>query len=177
VGRPIIVCYTGGTAGDIVSQILDPAELSLDRQRLKKTHLFSNNQEKDLFLDTVEYMSVPSHDFDYHQTNNHKILGIVCQTMPTAIWAASRFKELHRPHVWKEMTKFCGADTVEAYAQVILDFGNMLANYTSNVLYLEDIINGCAIEKLHILGYQTPGEYKYKKWLIENETSNNCNQR
>lgn len=176
MGNTIIVCFCGGTAGDIVSTILDPQELTPERQRLKKPHQFSNDREKDLFLNTTQYLSVPSHDFEYHRSHDHKILGIVCRTMPTAIWAATRFKALHRPQVWKEMTAFCGADTVEAYAQTIIDFGNMVASHTSNVLYLEDIVNGNAVECLTQLGYQTPGEHQYKKWLKDNETSNNRNQ-
>jgi len=177
VGRPVIVCFVGGTAGDIISVILDPCDLTLDRQQLKKSHLFVNDTAKDAFLKTTRYYSVPSHDFEYHRKHNHKILGIVCRHMPDALWAASRFKDLHRPHVWKEMTAFCGADTIEAYAQMILDFGNMLADYTSNVLYLDDIINGHAVDRLKELGYQVPGEDIYKKWLIENDNSNNYNQR
>jgi hypothetical protein len=58
----------------------------------------------------------------------------------------------------------------------IEDFGNMIASYTSNVLYLEDIVNGNAVERLTYLGYQVPGKCQYKKWLTDNETSNNCNQ-
>lgn len=173
---PTIVCFVGGTAGDIVTQILDSRDLTLERQRLKKPHLFSNDAEKELFLKTTIYKSVPSHDFDFHRRHNHKVLGVVCRRMPDAIWSATRFKNLHRPHVWKEMTAFCGADTVEAYAQTIMDFGNMLANYTDDVLYLDDIINGNAINQLRQLGYQISEEHKYKKWLIDNETSNNSNQ-
>jgi len=175
VGYPIIVCFVGGTAGDIISQILDPSELTLDRQRLKKAHLFASDLEKDIFLETSRYGSIPSHDFKYHCDRNHKVLGIVCRNMSDAVWAASRFKSLHRPHVWKEMTAFCGADTIEAYAQMILDFGSMLANYTSNVLYLDDIINGRAADCLSELGYQVLGNDIYKKWIIENETSNHHN--
>lgn len=175
MGYPIIICFVGGTAGDIITQILDPRELTLERQRLKKPHLFETDLEKDTFLETIEYTSIPSHDFAYHRNRNHMVLGVVCCDMSNALWAASRFKELHRPHVWKEMTAFCGADTVEAYAQMIMDFGNMLANYTDNLLYLDDIINGNAISRLNDLGYQTPGEDKYKKWLIDNENSNYSN--
>ena len=116
-----IVCYTGGTAGDIVSLIIDPAELSRDRQRLKKPHLFASDAEKDNFLDTAPWASVPSHDFEYHQRRQHEILAIVCRTKPNALWAAERFKSMHRPHVWEEMTQHCGAADVETYAQMILD--------------------------------------------------------
>jgi hypothetical protein len=167
-----IVCFMGGTAGDIISQILDPRDLTPHRQKLKKPYLFANDTEKDVFLKEIEYTSVPSHDFEYHSNNKHNVLGIVCTNMSDALWAAKRFKKIHRPHVWKEMTAFCGADTIEAYARAILDFSNMLADYTNNVLYLNNIIAGKAIENLIELGYQTPGINKYKKWLIDNEVSN-----
>lgn len=173
----IITCFVGGTAGDIITKILDPRDLTLERQKLKKPHVFKTDLEKDLFLETTEYISIPSHDFAYHCSRGHKLLGIVCRDMPTALWAANRFKQLHRPHVWKEMTTFCGADTSEAYAKMILDFGNMLASYTNNVLYLDDIINGHAVDRLKELGYQVPGKDIYKKWLIENETSNHSDPR
>jgi hypothetical protein len=52
----------------------------------------------------------------------------------------------------------------------------MIASYTSNVLYLEDIVNGNAVERLIDLGYQVSGECQYKKWLTNNEISDNCNQ-
>lgn len=165
MGYPIIVCYTGGTCGDIVSQILDPAELTLERQCLKKPHLFANNREKDQFLNTTQYLSVPSHDFEYHRNRGHNVLGIVCRHMSDAVWAADRFKSLHRPQVWEEMTKFCGANSVEAYAQMIIDFGNMLADYATDVVYLDDIIGGLVGTRLNEIGYATPGMHKYKQWL------------
>lgn len=169
MGYPIIVCFAGGTAGDIITQILDPSDQIPERQQLKKPHLFSNDNEKNLFLTTTQFKSIPSHDYAYHSKHNHKILGISCREMSDAIWAAKRFKELHRPQVWKEMTAFCGADTVESYALTIMEFGNMLANYTNNLLYLDDIINGNAINQLKELGYDTPGEDNYKVWLTNNE--------
>jgi hypothetical protein len=48
---------------------------------------------------------------------------------------------------------------------MILDFGNMLASYTSNVLYLDNIIKGYAVENLKELGYLTPGVNNYKEWI------------
>lgn len=168
MASPIIVCFVGGTAGDILTQILDTAELTPERWQLKKPHLFANDAEKDLFLASTPFISVPSHDFDYHSRRKHNILGIVCRNFSDANWAAARFKKLHRPQVWKEMTAFCGADTKEAYAQVIMDFGNMIANYTNNVVYLDEILTGQAVEKLQTIGYQTPGQEKYKNWLRDN---------
>jgi len=118
------------------------------------------------------FASVSSHDFNYHLSRTHKILGVVCRHFSNALWAASRFKKLHRPHVWEEMTAFCGADTEEAYAQAIMDFGNMVVTYTTNIVYLDEILNGHAIEKLQALGYQTD-EQTYKKWLTDYETTQN----
>lgn len=160
-----IVCFVGGTAGDIITQLLDPGALTTERQRLKKPHLFASDCEKDLFLKAIGFASIPSHDFEYHYKNNHNVLGIACRSLTDAIWAANRFKKLHSPHVWQEMSISCGANTVEEYAQTIMDFGNMISDYTSNVLYLDDIVNGYAVARLQAMGYQTPGTNKYKEWL------------
>lgn len=165
MASPVIVCFVGGTAGDIVTQILDPSDLTSVRCQLKKPHLFDNDSDKDLFLSTAPFISIPSHDFEYHYKRKHNILGVVCRNFLEAQWAAARFKKLHRPHVWKEMTAFCGADTQDAYAQVILDFGNMVANYTNNVVYLDEILAGHAVAKLQTLGYQSLSQEKYNKWL------------
>jgi hypothetical protein len=172
---PIIICYTGGTAGDIISRIIDPSELSLDRQRLKKPHLFSSVEEKDQYIVNSTWNSLPSHDFEYHRLKQHRILGIQCRDMQSAMWAAQRFKEIHRPHVWEEMSRACGANTIEQYAQMIIDFGNMIASYTSDVLYLDRIIAGNAIEDLGLLGLPVPGAELYNKWLEANEKMHNTN--
>jgi hypothetical protein len=169
-----IVCFTGGTAGDIISRIIDPAELSLDRQRLKKPHLFSSSEEKDQYIKNSIWNSLPSHDFEYHQARQHGILGIRCRDMQSAMWAANRFKATHRPHVWEEMSRASGATNIEQYAQMIIDFGNMIANYTNNVLYLDRIVAGHAIADLTDFNIQTPGKDLYTEWLV-NETSNNSN--
>jgi hypothetical protein len=174
--KPVIVCYTGGTAGDIVSQIIDDRELSNDRQRLKKPHLFLSNEEKDQYINNSTWGSLPSHDFEYHRERQHIILGIHCRDMESAMWAATRFKAMHRPHVWEEMSRACGATSIEQYAQMIIDFGNMVASYTHNMLYLDRIIAGYAITDLTNLNIPTPGKQLYTEWLV-NETGNNSNQR
>lgn len=170
--KPIIVCYTGGTAGDIVARIIDNQELSKDRQQLKKPHSFSSNKEKDQYIADSIWGSLPSHDFEYHQLRQHNILGIRCRDTPSALWAANRFKAMHRPHVWEEMSRVCGATTIEQYAQMIIDFGNMIANYTDNVLYLDRIIAGHAVADLLDLGAPVTGKDLYTEWLI-NETMHN----
>lgn len=170
---PTIICYTGGTGGDIVTQIIDDRDLLPERQQLKKPHLFTSDNEKDQYIAHSIWNSLPSHDFEYHRKRQHAILGIHCRTWESAIWAATRFKSFHRPLVWKEMTAFCGADTVEAYAQMIIDFGNMLADYTDNVLYLDRIIAGHAIEDIKALGQPTPGIILYNEWLSNEIRSTN----
>jgi hypothetical protein len=174
--KPVIICYTGGTAGDIISRIIDPRELSVDRQRLKKPYLFSSSEEKDQYIKNSIWDSLPSHDFDYHRAQHHKILGIQCRDMQSAMWAATRFKNIHRPHVWEEMSRACGATNIEQYAQMIIDFGNMIANYTNNVLYLDRIISGYAIADLLDLDVSVTvtGKDLYMSWLI-NETSDHSN--
>lgn len=172
--KPVIVCYTGGTAGDIISRIIDPDELSLDRQQLKKPHLFSSDKEKDQYINSSIWGSLPSHDFEYHRSRQHSILGIRCRDTQSALWAANRFKAQHRPHVWQEMSQSCGADTIEQYAQMIIDFGNMIANYTNNVLYLDRIIAGYAVADLIDLNVPITGEDLYTEWLV-NETMHNTN--
>ena len=174
--KPVIICYTGGTAGDIISRIIDPRELSLDRQRLKKPHLFSSNKEKDQYIKNSIWDSLPSHDFDYHREQQHEILGIQCRDIQSALWAATRFKNMHRPHVWEEMSRACGAANIEQYAQMIIDFGNMIASYTNNVLYLDRIIAGYAITDLLELNILVTGQDLYTDWLI-NEASNNSHPR
>jgi hypothetical protein len=171
---PIIVCYTGGTAGDIISTIIDPSELSLDRQKLKKPHLFQTAEEKDQYIANSQWASLPSHDFEYHRLKQHKILGIQCRDMQTALWAATRFKKLHRPHVWEEMSRACGANTIEQYAQMIIDFGIMIANYTDNMLYLDRIIAGHAVVDLLELNMPVTGKGLYTEWVI-NEKMHNTN--
>ena len=110
-----IVCYTGGTCGDMISAILDPIGTRFrhtavmidhaDRSRLKKPHLFQSDQEKDQYLIEIEkkYQSIPSHDLDYHVRKKHNFIGITVQDKAVALWAAKRFKQLHRAHVWYQM--------------------------------------------------------------------------
>jgi len=172
--NPIIVCYTGGTAGDIITRIIDNQDLLIDRQRLKKSRLFSSDEEKDQYINGSSWGSLPSHDFEYHRSRQHDILGIRCRDMPSALWAANRFKKLHQSHVWEVMSQACGANTVEQYAQMIIDFGNMIADYTNNMLYLDRILAGHAVADLIDLNIPVPGKDLYIEWLV-NEKMHNTN--
>lgn len=168
-----IVCYTGGTCGDMISAILDPAGadfknttvmLVQDRTRLKKPHLFESDTEKDQYLIEAEkkYQSIPSHDLDYHIRRGHDFVGITVQDKTVALWAAERFKKLHRAHVWKEMTAACGADTVEGYAQMLIDFSKLVKQHTDCIVTLESIRAGTALDNPIL---KTASKDFYLDWL------------
>jgi hypothetical protein len=152
-----IICYTGGTCGDVITALFDNTNTSYrgntvmidaDRSRFKKPHTFADDEEKDQYLEhmTAKYQSIPSHDLEYHVRQRHEFIGITVQDWNVALWAAQRFKDLHRPHVWAEMAKACGADTVEAYAQMMLDFSNLVVAHTNKIITLESIRAGVALQ-------------------------------
>lgn len=169
-----IVCYLGGTCGDLVTGLLDPTDAKVDhevvvlsenRTRLKKPHLFSNDQERDQYLLEIatQYKSVPSHDFEYHRRKGHDVLLITVQDPQVALWAAKRFKELHRKHVWEEMMRTCNAANIEQYATVMLDWSKMAKQLFENTLSLESILDGTALQNLSIDHEQTVK--LYQTWL------------
>jgi hypothetical protein len=168
-----IVCYTGGTCGDMISAIIDTTAATYrnttvmhepGRTRLKKPHLFKSDDEKDQYLIDAEkkYQSIPSHDLDYHIRKGHEFIGITVSDRDIALWAANRFKHLHRPHVWDEMTAMCGVNSIEGYAQIMIDFSNLIAQHTDKIITLESIYNGTALSNpiLH-----DANETFYLDWL------------
>lgn len=167
----------GGTCGDLITAMLDPTDCELSatgnvklapsRSRLKKPHEFNNIQEKDLYLET-QHQSIPSHDLDYHILRKHEIIGLTVNTIDCAKWAADRFKKLHRPHVWQQVMQASGVKDTHEYAQMMLDFSNLVVKYTSNVLSLEDILAGNAIIRLQELTggiINSDSQEFYKQWL------------
>lgn len=176
-----IVCYTGGTCGDLVTAIIDnrgtelnyekgTVTISPDRSRLKKPHQFDGVDSKDFYLQSIkkQYLSIPSHDLEYHLLKHHNFIGIAVTDFDAALWAANRFKELHRPLVWKEMQSKCGAATVEDYARMLIDFSNLLKKHSQLLITLESILLGNAIESMeNLLQQQIPAQNRdfYQKWL------------
>ena len=171
----IIIVYTGGTCGDLLGALIDPScasviktTMSLDpeQQRLKKPHNFNSDDEKDLYIKNVQFKSIVSHDIEYHKRKNHDFISIVVEDYKLALWAATRFKNLHRPEVWEEMKKIGGAGTVEEYAQLVLDYSNMVKKYAKHTIELQDIVSGKAITCLNTF-VSIPEESNplYKKWL------------
>lgn len=173
-----IVCYAGGTCGDLLCALIDPNNAVVDRNRvvltdersqLKKPHLFDNDHDKDLYLVNMaqKYQSIPSHDFLYHKNRQHSIIGITIDKLDTAKKASMRFKNLHRPEVWVEMQQFCGAQTIDDYAQILMDFSISIALYATVVVKLENIINGSVLSDLDNQGILVidNGKEIYRRWL------------
>lgn len=171
-----IICYTGGTCGDLITALIDSKDTSLynnavahtdSRSKLKKPHLFSNDKDKDDYIVEISkiYLSIPSHDLNYHIEKKHDFIGITVENLEVAHWAASRFKNLHRKEVWESMNKFCDAVTVDNYAKVLIDYSRMVVQHTNKIIKLEDIINKLAIQKLTEMGFKTCDEKFYYNWL------------
>ena len=177
-----IVCYMGGTCGDLISAIIDHRDCQFKgkkmshtdiRQRLKKPHQFPTTKDKDDYLKQVEtdtnYRSISSHDLPYHIDRKHSFIGIVCDDIKVALTAAHRFKNYHRPHVWDEMQSACGASTVADYAQMMLDFSNLVREHTSKTVKLESIMSGNVLPELNnILSIPVDkrGSDVYQNWLV-----------
>ena len=172
-----IICYAGGTCGDLVTSVIDNRDALINdsksftvdavRSCLKKPHTFSNNAEKVQYIAdmSMHYLSIPSHDLEFHSTNNDDFIGITVEDKEIAIWAADRFKSLHRPHVWEEMTRACGSNTVEAYAQTLIDFSNLISTKTNKLIKLENILDGTLIEKLSDYVNTPLNDELYQEWL------------
>jgi hypothetical protein len=171
-----IVCATGGTCGDMIVAILDPkgttvnngsVQLSPDRGQLKKPHTFVDDLAKNNYINAMSlvYNSIPSHDLDHHVKHQQSFITVTVEKFDTALWAAERFKKLHRPHVWEEMQKFCGASNIEQYAQTIMDYSNLVSAHTDRRIKLERILEGHAIEDLRKYTTANLDNKLYQDWL------------
>lgn len=167
-----IICYAGGTCGDLITALIDSkgayfrnkaVMFEQDRLRFKKPHTFANDEEKDQYLHdmAIKYQSVPSHDIQYHIKRKHNFIGITVQDLNVAKWAANRFKELHRPHVWAEMAFACGVDSVEEYAQTMIDFSNIVTQHTDRIITLESIKDGVVLQNPIL---KNAGKNLYQNW-------------
>lgn len=172
----IIICYMGGTAGDLVTAVIDSKDTLLDdkkllihpnRSKLKKPHLFNNSKETSEYINSLSstYMSLPSHSTDFHIQENQDFIGIIVDDYETALWAATRFKELHLPHVWEEVMKFSNISTVEEYAELMMKYATILKNHTDKIITLKQILNGELITELKKYVDIELQEQLYKDWL------------
>jgi hypothetical protein len=182
-----LVVYMGGSCGDLITSMLDLKDSSLDvayrkikmppeRQRLKKPHTFVNDQEKDQYLDEMAeiYASIPSHDLDYHVRRDHDFIGIRARDLNIALWAARRFQHAHRPKVWQSVAQGWNISCPEQYAQLLIDYGNMISSKTNKLLELEDIVSGQVVPCLeHLIGrnLDKSAVNYYRHWLdVQNGT-------
>jgi autonomous glycyl radical cofactor GrcA len=171
-----IVCATGGTCGDIITAIMDTTDIEFrdaavkiapERSRLKKPHTFADDSAKQDYIDLMSsmYNSIPSHDVDFHTRYQQPFISVTVEQFDRALWAAERFKRLHRPHVWEEMQQVCGATTVDEYAQVLIDYSKMIRNHTDRLISLERILEGHAVEDLKQLTDLELNNEFYQQWL------------
>lgn len=176
-----IVCYTGGCCGDLVAALIDPTGSTLntefktvihnvDRLKLKKPHVFNTVKDKISYVKemSTSYLSIPSHDLDFHVLQQHSFIAITVHDKNTALWAAERFKRCHRPHVWEEVQNQCGAASVSDYADMLIDYSNMVKNYTDQLIKLEDIVSGHLVQPLQNIienSISQKGKSFYQQWL------------
>lgn len=177
----IFVVYMGGTCGDLLASLLDwsgcsinPTTLAMqmpkDRQRLKKPHLFADDRERDQYVTDMgyKYKSLPSHDLSYHQRRQHDFISITVDAFPHALWAAKRFQSVHRPEVWKEVQQIHKINSIDDYANMILDYSSMIKKAATITVTLDSILSGQAIDRLEDLGFAVSEDVKqlhYPQWL------------
>jgi hypothetical protein len=169
----------GGTYGDLVSGLINEnikvddikkvVVPSADSSRLKKPHLFSNDHQKNQYLEEVaqKFNSISSHDAEYHIRNNHEFLAIVVDDYASALRCAYRFKLSHRDEVWNEMMTKCGASTVEDYANAILNFSHMIKKHAKWSVSTTEIENGeilLRIQEIQNKPIQSSVYEMYKHW-------------
>lgn len=172
-----IVCYTGGTCGHVLAAIIDSTNCELsktavrmpaERCRLNKPHTFLNDLEKTQYVQNISlvYNSLPSHDLTYHVSAGQDFITVTVNKFNTALWAAERFKQLHRPNVWEEMQQFCGANDVAGYAKTLIDYSNMVKTHTKKIVTLERILSGYAVEDLanYVESPELDNNF-YQEWL------------
>jgi len=171
-----IVYYMGGACGDLIAALIDNTGVEIhngavlhteDRRRLKKPHTFATDEDKDSYIELVsqKYRSIPSHDLEYHIKRQHNFIAVIVNDNDVAKWAATRFKHLHNDSVWASMSDMCGAKSVEDYAQMLIDNGNLAKKHTSRIINLENVLNGDAIKSLQDIGIKDCSENIYKNWL------------
>ena len=171
-----IVCAAGGTCGDILTAIMDASDVEFknatvwiapERSQLKKPHSFADDSAKNNYVNLMSlvYNSIPSHDLDFHVRYRHPFIAVTVDKFETALWASERFKKLHRPHVWEEMQKVCGATNVNEYAQTMMDYSNLVRKHTTKLVALERILAGHAVEDLNQITDLDLNNEFYQQWL------------
>jgi hypothetical protein len=182
--KPIIVCYMGGTCGDLVSAVIDSTGIAInengrvilpkDRRRLKRPYDFLNDDEKDHMLNLITAKSIASHDYIYHLKKKHALLCIGVYDVESAKLAAARFKKLTDKNYWELASKTNNISTVDAWADLYLNYSNKLIKTERiKILDIRDIFNGKLLDKLKEMTIEVDptADSIYKNWLELNLTN------
>jgi hypothetical protein len=170
-----IICYIGGTCGDLVTSVIDSTDSKLDGSKIYtmlsrsklKSSLFLNSEIEQLnYIKEMEskYLSIPSHKIDLHIKYKHPYITIFTENYDLALWCANRYKNLNKPDVWENMTKI-NNDTIESYAQTIIQTCNYSVSHTDRVITLEDILSGNLLSRLSQYVNTPLNEKLYEEWL------------
>lgn len=171
-----IICFNGGVGGALVNAVIDDTdtkivnsiiEMKKDRVRLKNFQALKTDQEKLEYLNfaKIKYKSIPSHDLEFHIRYQHDYIAIGTLDHKTAIKASERFKNVHGPHVWEGLQKFCKINTVEDYAMVILTSTELMFKHTPKIILVEDILAGNLLNQLSKYVKTPLNEIVYREWL------------
>jgi len=168
-----IVCFRPGTAGDLVTALIDSTNASVREQhvsllyyrsRLKKPGLFKDNEEKDAMLKAYTCRSISSHDYAYHVDRGHKILCISVTDIVSAMWAAGRMKAFEN----RINRRINGSVNQLELLQDYIDFTKLIKENNNVVtIDLQNILNGSLISNLNKLGIKTviDAPELYRRWL------------
>ena len=178
--KKTIVCFAGGTSGDLVVAMIDSLDcgyeindhrinLTKDRSGMKKPWMFKNADEKRNYItDTFEaYDSLPSHDIDFHiGEKSENVIGITCFDKVLRDKSASRFKNLHGSEVWDSLTKVTNTKTLDRYSNDILEVSKKLKNNFLTI-DLSQIVGGNLLDLLHQMGFDitVKSGSLYEYWL------------
>ena len=72
------------------------------------------------------------------------------------------------------MQQACGANTVKDYAQILIDYSNLVKMHTNQLITLESIIQGHAVEQIENILKQTldnADKDLYNNWLQKQNIS------
>ena len=170
-----IICYMGGTCGDLVTSVIDSTNSTLDKSRIHttmdrsklKSGLFLKTEAEQLnYIKEMEskYLSIPSHNIDLHVKYQHSFITIVTENYGLALWCATRFKNLNTlNNVW---TNMYGNDAIpDRHADSIIQSCKYLSLHTDRIIMLEDILSGNLLSNLSKYVKTPLNEKLNEEWL------------
>lgn len=152
--RPVIIVFHGGTAGDLVTAVLDSRNAILDNGLIAFTDQRSelkNNRDSHYKLDWLsteakQYGAVPSHAEELHVAHNHRFLLVTALTHAESEWAAIR---LAQSLIIRERASI--ALDLAATSQAIRHYSETYLPHAEHTVSVNDIRHGKLIERLQLL--------------------------